>query len=285
MRRHSKIVLAATVLATASWAFGAPVMPAAPDYGWAFDEDAGTTAAAAFGNVDGSVKGGAWSGTTNFGYAGNGSLELSGGISDGQEVWLDDVGGSDKISINDAGANNAFTISAWIFDRDDQNTNRASLFGNWFDATQNIMLWNTTNADSITLLVRQQGDVGNQVVRVTPLAQWVHVVGVWDGNASDTGTATLYVNDQFETISNAGVTEGWAVEDGYRIGGDSRGNNVGKGRNRMFNGFIDEVAVWKSALTADEVEWLRQNSMSEIPEPGTLTLLAGCGLALLRRRK
>jgi hypothetical protein len=48
---------------------------------------------------------------------------------------------------------------------------------------------------------------------------------------------------------------------------------------------MDEVAVWKSALTADNVEWLYANSMTQIPEPSGLVLICVGALALLIGRR
>ena len=246
-----------------------PTRPPDPDYAWTFDDGTGAVASAAYGNVDGSVMGGAaWSANGRFGYLGNGSLEFSGVITGGQEVRLDDAGGSDKISINDAGANNAFTVSAWIYDRDTSLNDRANIFGNWFSSTQNVMLWSEQSSTYISLEVREQNDQTNgTLTRSSPQGQWAHVVGVWDGAGAGTGTGRLYINNTATTIPNAGILESWASEDTYYVGGDSRGNSISKNRNRMFNGFIDEVAVWKRALGADEVAWLNEHSISGQDEP------------------
>lgn len=48
---------------------------------------------------------------------------------------------------------------------------------------------------------------------------------------------------------------------------------------------MDEVAVWNSKLTADNVAWLATHSLSamgdaQVPEPGTWLLLGGSLLGL-----
>ena len=267
----TRAMAAAVVLVLAAgMAWAQPVMPPLPDYGWTFDDGQGTTTTAAYGDVDGTVQGGAqWSATTNFTYPGNGSLEFSGGIGDGQEVHLDDAAGSDKININDGGDNSVFTVSAWIRDRAPiQQLNRANIFGNWFSATQNIMLWSEQGSTFLSLEVRERGDLANGMLsKGTPLGQWVHVTAVWDGSGpggAGTGVGRIHINDTSSVRAGAAILEQWAEEDTYYIGGDSRGNNPAKERNRMFDGYIDEVAVWKRALTVEEVAWLRENSITAI---------------------
>ena len=49
----------------------------------------------------------------------------------------------------------------------------------------------------------------------------------------------------------------------------------------VWDGQIDEYAFWDSSLSADNVTWLSGHSLSEIPEPSTLALLATGLIGLL----
>ena len=76
------------------------------------------------------------------------------------------------------------------------------------------------------------------------LNTWVHLVGVYDGT-----TWRLYRNgvEVGATVDSVGALEmdaDWAV--GAR----------GTGTERYFNGYMDEVAIWNRALSADEVTTL-----------------------------
>jgi hypothetical protein len=90
---------------------------------------------------------------------------------------------------------------------------------------------------------------------------------VWDGTEAYDGTGTLYINGiEADSTDGAGVLKNLLDEGTYGIGGDTGITAT----VRYFDGFIDEVAVWRSALSADNAEWLYQNSIKGIPPDGEL---------------
>ncbi len=107
---------------------------------------------------------------------------------------------------------------------------------------------------------------------------WQHVVMVFQGDG-DTGDGddsffTLYLDGVLDTPSHAmQETSGLVDETTHFLLGD--------GGKADWDGYVDEVAVWTSALTAENAEWLHNHSLQEIPEPGTFVLLAMAGLGLL----
>jgi hypothetical protein len=111
---------------------------------------------------------------------------------------------------------------------------------------------------------------------------WQHVVFVWQGDADtsdgDDSSYDMYIDGVLDTAGMAmAETSGLVDETTHFL--------VGDGGKADWNGYVDEVAVWTSALSADEVQWLHQNSLSVMPEPATLALV-GLGLSgLLFRRK
>lgn len=54
-----------------------------------------------------------------------------------------------------------------------------------------------------------------------------------------------------------------------------------------YEGLIDEVAIWNSVLSADEIKWLYFSSVHAIPEPSTFVLLALAVISIIwpRRRR
>jgi hypothetical protein len=77
---------------------------------------------------------------------------------------------------------------------------------------------------------------------------WQHVAMTWDGSAS-ASAVRLYVNGVEVTYSSATNAVGTRVNDAledFKVGND-------KSTARTFNGLIDDLQVWKRALSPSEV--------------------------------
>ncbi|MCH8044121.1 MAG: PEP-CTERM sorting domain-containing protein [Planctomycetes bacterium] len=108
--------------------------------------------------------------------------------------------------------------------------------------------------------------------------EWAHLVGTYDGD-----TQRFYINGQ--EVGNALVGQGFGPNDAepLRIGG---GATEGNG-NFFFEGDIDEVAVYDTALSPERVLAHYEAGINPIPEPSTLVLsfLGLMGLLAARRRR
>lgn len=107
---------------------------------------------------------------------------------------------------------------------------------------------------------------------------WHHVAVVQSGNTL--ASVQLYVDGIPETLFYNGTGSGAVVNtlvtgvNNVALGGSNHGTNYN------FQGSLDEVRMYDSALTQAEVQALM------IPEPGSAALLGGVlSLALLRRRR
>ena len=105
---------------------------------------------------------------------------------------------------------------------------------------------------------------------------WNHLVAVRSGT-----TISMYVNGVLS--QSATDAEGMNITNDLLIGSNHDGNPSNP--LLLFNGNIDEVAIYPSALTAGQIA--NHFALSSVPEPGAVTMLgtvAGA-LALRRRRK
>jgi len=119
---------------------------------------------------------------------------------------------------------------------------------------------------------------GGAIVGTTNLndGEWHHVAVTWaSGGAED---ATLYVNGVSEAIT---FTNSQTIDTGsegdFRLGSSVRDSH--SGAIRRFEGLMDDVRLYDSALTSSEIVAL-------VPEPGSVVLLGiGAALVLMLRRR
>jgi hypothetical protein len=226
-----------TVTATTSGATGSPktiavtltVNPAATDLvgAWGFDATSGTTAVDASGQGNtGTLNGATWSTAGKFG----GALSF-----DGISNWVT-VPDSPSLDLT-----TGVTMEAWV---------RPTAIGTRWRC---VLLKEQTGSLIYALYAgdgRQQAatdvftssDIGISGTATTPLNAWTHLAATYDG-----ATLRLYVNG-VQAASKA-VTGAIRTSTGaLRIGGNSTWND------EWFAGLIDEVRVYKRALSATEIQ-------------------------------
>lgn len=268
---------AMVVSAMALFAASASAAPLAPDYGYLFDDNT-SPASADWGTHDGSAGSGVtWDGTSK--KFGAGSLAF-----DGSADALVTLG---SLS-NDLQGLSAFTISVWVyasvFDQDhgiftgdsaefdDQNLQFRFDKSGWVGKADNTLKFGLTST------VQTNGAGYEGYSNVGKVGVWQHVAYTWSsGNAP-----VVYVDGSPITFKvSDGAVSGTLTD----LNGKIAALGVG-GKDDYWNGYMDEFAVWTSELSAEDVSWLSQNSLSAIPEPGTLALIAlGSAAVMLRRRR
>ncbi len=272
IRRKDRVVVALALvgLLAGAPAVAAPVAPTVADWGWLFDEGVGTTAGAAAGGEDGTLLGGAgWSADTPFAYAGNHSLLLDGA---GDAVEVDAL----NSALNGA---SAFSLSLWVRS-DAVNQDRAFFSG--ADPSNSDTIggrydnagWLNGNSGTRDLLkfglmidgtnYQYESAGGYQTT------SWQHVAFVWESGSG----AQLWVDGVLDTPSE--TSSGFDGVSG--VLSDQTRFLIGDGPKNPWQGRIDEVMVWRSALTADNVEYLAGSSSAPsaipVPEPSTAWMLA-----------
>jgi hypothetical protein len=111
------------------------------------------------------------------------------------------------------------------------------------------------------------------------LDTWNHFVARRTGN-----TYEIFLNNSGVALVNASPTENSASAASLLIGRRNADDN----RDFAVEGSLDEIAIWSRALGNDEVSALYNSGSGyviAIPEPGTVSLLAGAALALWLGRR
>lgn len=135
-----------------------------------------------------------------------------------------------------------------------------------------LQLFNTGNNVVYTNVVPSA--VTLPIVSQTPLNTWRHFAIV-----GKSGASALYVDGALVGSNTTSFANIVAATTGIRIGS-------GFGNARFFDGLIDEVAIYKTALTEGQIDAHIAAAVAIVPEPGSAALLAlgALAAATLRRR-
>ncbi|MFC5402673.1 glycoside hydrolase domain-containing protein [Cohnella soli] len=190
---------------------------------WKFDEGAGTTIGDSWGGTSASFNGPTW---TASGY--RGSALVFDGLKDG-------------IDLGKAGISGQWTASMWV-KREDSAAGSASLLGSPEGALK-LEQWNNTNKVGMTKF-----GVADYTFNYTaPIGTWVNLTFVSNGSST-----TLYVNGNIQDSIAASMTLPLDTI-GY-----IKANPVAGRDSDYLKGTLDEVKIFRRALSAGEVSQLVQ---------------------------
>ena len=203
---------------------------------------------------------------------GQGSPQLVNGSAPQGSGYLS-LNGSSSLRISSTGLPANFTIAAWFSNplgivgpqtiiangASGGNASGFKLFANRWESTAHnngAIVVETGTGSSGAGVASPDGAVANN--------QWHHIVFVANRSSS---TGSLYCD-------GLAVGQG-SIKSGFSLFGDLY---IGKMSNDAYplNGYIDDVRIYDSALTASEAQ-----ALSAVPEPGTTALWAGSMLAVV----
>ena len=227
--------------------------------------------------------------TENGEYQNGPILGVAGIPGGGGDTAADFDGGDDRVRMMDPHHPTDYTLTAWV--------KMDTVPTQW----QNI-LWRTNSGESAAFShILQVVPKGNDMVfkhytwdgheryveGVIPVVadQWYHLAGVYHPGTGNSGYMSLYVNGNLEKHWTGTLGNPWNGGDRWLLA-----DNHASGVN--FDGTIDDVAIFHSLLTADEIAGLYEAGITPsgvIPEPITMLAVAlslgGLGRYVRKRRR
>ncbi|GEM_PF-4525059 len=168
---------------------------------------------------------------------------------DENQYYLDGSGGQIEVSgVEDI--TEGLTLSVWVQPGDVGNTNRdiiSKYF--WNDGRRHWILYTVNGNVALSIYAEDHSNSNSEVQVVKALgvlnAGWrTHIAASYNGT-----DLKLYINGELEATKS--TEENYLFSEGTDIWiGDN--TNAGSGSN-PFDGYIDEVSIWETALTIEEI--------------------------------
>ena len=163
----------------------------------------------------------------------------------------------DKPAVQNLAADN-FTASAWIY----KNNNSAShvIISKYDESPQAGWVFITASSGRLNSNVRTNGTVAVSTTNnnTIPLTTWIHVVLTYS-NSGDR-KLRLYINGAETVYSTQTAATGTVYSD---TGTDMAIGNTPSDSSRFFHGSIDDVRVYKSALSSAQIQQLYAEGLGE----------------------
>lgn len=204
--------------------------------------------------------------------------------------------GNSYLTASSAGITTGMTISFWMKSTSSGGTDPN---GNWYEGAGlvdaekagthpdwGVSLWEGKIAFGIGAGEQHFGNGENGSTMISDgfvnSGSWVFVATTWDTS----GTMNIYIDGVLDsTYTNANRTDPRDASYTYYIGADV-GALDGSHPSKFYNGLLDEVAIYSTALDSTQIAALY--AANTVPEPATCAALAGLaalGFAAYRRRR